>query len=183
TADFDFDIDGFIIGDSAPPRAGGLNKPIWTPDGKALIEVYVKEGERNLALFNATAAGDRDSGKNSAVQNLTFGNQGVMTFRATPDASKLVYVISTPTRVNDLFVLDRATSGASPKQLTNINDELFSKLNLTDPEEIWYNSFDGKRIQIWVQKPPGFDPHKKYPLILNIHGGPHVAYGFIFDHE
>ena len=42
-----------------------------------------------------------------------------MTFRATPDGSKLVYVISTPTRINDLFVLDRATSGASPKQLTN----------------------------------------------------------------
>jgi dipeptidyl aminopeptidase/acylaminoacyl peptidase len=67
--------------------------------------------------------------------------------------------------------------------LTNINDELFSKLNLTEPEEIWYESFDGKRIQTWLQKPPGFDAHKKYPLILNIHGGPHVAYGFIFDHE
>jgi len=174
TADFDFDIDGFIIGDSAPPRAGGLNKPIWTVDGKGLIEVYSKEGRRNLALFDVATGNATD---------LTSGNHGVMSFRATPDVSKLVYVISTPTRVNDLFVLDRATSGTSPKQLTNINDELFSKLNLTDPEEIWYNSFDGKRIQTWVQKPPGFDPHKKYPLILNIHGGPHVAYGFIFDHE
>src|SRR5262245_61077568 len=106
-----------------------------------------------------------------------------MSFRATPDASKLVYVISTPTRVNDLFVLDRATPGATPKQLTNLNDELFSKLNLNEPEEIWYDSFDGKRIQAWVQKPPGFDVHKKYPLILNIHGGPHVAYGHIFVHE
>jgi dipeptidyl aminopeptidase/acylaminoacyl peptidase len=106
-----------------------------------------------------------------------------MIFRATPDASKLVYVLSTPTSVNDLFVLDRATPGAAPKQLTNVNDELFSKLNLTEPEEIWYNSFDGKRIQAWLQKPPGFDAHKKYPLILNIHGGPHVAYGHIFVHE
>ena len=59
-----------------------------------------------------------------------------MSFRATPDASKLVYVVSTPTRVNDLFVLDRATPGAAPKQLTNVNDELLSKLNLTEPEEI-----------------------------------------------
>jgi dipeptidyl aminopeptidase/acylaminoacyl peptidase len=174
TANFDFDIDGFIIGDSSPPRAAGLNKPIWTADGKGLIEVYSKEGRRNLALFDVATGNATD---------LTSGNQGVMSFRATPDASKLVYVISTPTRINDLFVLDRATSGSSPKQLTNINDELFSKLNLTDPEEIWYNSFDGKRIQTWVQKPPGFDPHKKYPLILNIHGGPHVAYGFIFDDE
>jgi len=174
TADFDFDIDGFIIGDSAPPRAGGVNQPIWTADGKGLIAVYSKEGKRNLGLFDST---------NGSVTDLTSGNHGVMTVRATPDASKLVYVLSTPTRVNDLFVLDRATPGATPKQLTNVNDELFSKLNLTEPEEIWYNSFDGKRIQAWLQKPPNFDAHKKYPLILNIHGGPHVAYGFIFDHE
>ncbi len=172
-----------MIGDAAPPRAGGLNKPIWTPDGKGLIEVYVKEGKRNLALFDVPAAGGDDPGSNGAAHDLTSGNQCVLTFRATPDASKLVYVISTPTRLNDLFALDRATTGASPKQLTNINDGLFSKLNLTEPEEIWYESFDGKRIHAWLQKPPGFDPHKKYPLILNIHGGPHVAYGFIFDHE
>jgi dipeptidyl aminopeptidase/acylaminoacyl peptidase len=174
TADFDFDIDGFVIGDSASPRAGGINKPIWTPDGKGLIAVYSKEGKRNLALFDST---------NGSVTDLTSGNHGVMNFCATPDASKLVYVLSTPTRINDLFVLDRATPGASPKQLTNVNDELLSKLNLTEPEEIWYDSSDGKRIQAWLQKPPGFDPHKKYPLILNIHGGPHVAYGHIFVHE
>jgi len=48
---------------------------------------------------------------------------------------------------------------------------------------IWYTSFDGKKIQAWIQKPPDFDPNKKYPLILNIHGGPHTAYGYVFDHE
>jgi len=174
TANFDFDIDGFVIGDSASPRAGGVNKPTWTADGKGLLAVYSKEGKRILALFDST---------NGSVTDLTSGNHGVMNFRATPDASKLVYVLSTPTRVNDFFVLDRAIPGATPKQLTNVNDELFSKLNLTEPEEIWYDSFDGKRIQAWVQKPPGFDAHKKYPLILNIHGGPHVAYGHIFVHE
>src|SRR5437016_5876272 len=174
TADFDFDIDGFVIGDSASPRAGGSSKPIWTADGKGLIEVYSKEGKRNVAVFDVA------TGK---ATDVTTGNHGVMSFRATPDASKLVYILSTPTRVNDLFVLDRATSGATPKQLTNVNDELFSKLDLTEPEEIWYDSFDGKHIQAWLQKPPNFDAHKKYPLILNIHGGPHVAYGNIFDHE
>ncbi|MFZ0916060.1 MAG: S9 family peptidase, partial [Candidatus Udaeobacter sp.] len=180
TANFDFDIDGFIIGDSSSPRAGGLNKPIWTADGKGLIEVYSKEGKRNLALFDTTVAGN---GKSSTVRDLTSGNHSVMSFRATPDASKLVYVVSTPTRLNDVFVLDQATADAAPKQLTNVNDELLSKLNLTEPEEIWYDSFDGKRIQAWLQKPPNFDAQKKYPLILNIHGGPHVAYGDIFVHE
>jgi dipeptidyl aminopeptidase/acylaminoacyl peptidase len=60
---------------------------------------------------------------------------------------------------------------------------LLSKLNLTEPEEISYKSFDGKTIQAWVQKPPDFSPAKKYPLILNIHGGPHTAYGYVFFHE
>jgi dipeptidyl aminopeptidase/acylaminoacyl peptidase len=182
TANFDFDVPGFVIGDSAPPRAGGQNKPIWTSDGKGLIQLYSKEGKANLAVFDVPVAQDAEPGT-AGVHDLTSGNQGVMSFRATPDTTKLIYVISTPTRINDLFVLDRATPGGTPKQLTHINDELFSKLNLTDPEEIWYDSFDGKHIEAWVQKPPNFDPHKKYPLILNIHGGPHVAYGHIFMHE
>ena len=151
TANFDFDVPGFVIGDGAPPRAGGQNKPIWTPDGKGLIAVYTKEGKANLALFDLPVAQDADLGR-TGVHDLTSGNQGVMSFRALPDGSKLIYVVSTPTRINDLFVLDRTTSDATPKQLTHVNDELFSKLNLTEPEEIWYDSFDGKHIQAWVQK-------------------------------
>jgi dipeptidyl aminopeptidase/acylaminoacyl peptidase len=67
--------------------------------------------------------------------------------------------------------------------LTHLNDALFGKLKLTEPDDVWFTSFDGKRVQTWVQKPPDFDPNKKYPLILNIHGGPHAAYGYVFDHE
>jgi dipeptidyl aminopeptidase/acylaminoacyl peptidase len=182
TANFDFDAPGFVIGDSAPPRAAGQNKAIWTADGKGLVALYAKEGKATLAVFDVPVAADAEPGR-AGVHDLTSGNQGVTSFRATPDASKLVYVVSTPTRINDLFVLDRATPGATPTQLTHVNDQLLSKLNLTEPEEIWYDSFDGKRIEAWVQKPPNFDPHKKYPLILNIHGGPHVAYGHIFVHE
>ena len=182
TANFDFDVPGFVIGDSAPPRASGRSKPIWTAEGRGLIAVYTKEGKANLALFDVPVAQDADPGT-TAVHDLTSGDQGVLSFRASPDASKLIYVVSTPTRINDLFVLDRATPEAPPKQLTHVNDQLFSQLNLAEPEEIWYDSFDGKHIEAWLQKPVNFDPHKKYPLILNIHGGPHVAYGHIFDHE
>src|SRR5205823_7143906 len=104
-------------------------------------------------------------------------------FRAPNDGSKVVYTVTTPTRVGDLFVLDRQSPNSQPRQLTDVNKELFSKLNLTEPEEISYKSFDGKTIQAWIQKPPDFSPAKKYPLILNIHGGPHAAYGYIFEHE
>jgi dipeptidyl aminopeptidase/acylaminoacyl peptidase len=172
TAAFDFDIGSGLTGDNVAPRGGGGNLPVWSSDGRSINMVYVKEGKANVGSFDVA------TGKQSDV---TTGNQAVVNFRALPDASKFVLLISTPTRIGDLYWLDKP--GGQPKQLTRLNDELFSKLNLTEPEEIWHSSFDGKKIQAWVQKPPDFDPNKKYPLILNIHGGPHAAYGFIFDHE
>ena len=172
TKDFDFDLGSGVGGDNTAPRGGGGFPPVWTPNGKTIIAVYAKQGQANLGGFDVATGAETD---------WTTGNQAIVSFRATPDASKFVALISTPTSVADLFWLERP--GVAQKQLTHINDELFSKLNLTAPEEIWYPSFDGKKIQAWIQKPPDFDPNKKYPLILNIHGGPHAAYGFIFDHE
>jgi dipeptidyl aminopeptidase/acylaminoacyl peptidase len=181
TVNFDFDVGQGVFGDNAAPRGGGANIPVWTPDGRSLIEVYGKEGKTVLGSFNVTVAGSGDPGKTGTVTDLTHGNQAVARFRSSADASKIVYTVSTAARINDLFVMDR--SGGEPRQLTHVNDGLFSKLNLTEPEEIHYKTFDGKTVQAWVQKPPDFNPAKKYPLILNIHGGPHAAYGYIFGHE
>jgi dipeptidyl aminopeptidase/acylaminoacyl peptidase len=64
-----------------------------------------------------------------------------------------------------------------------VNDSLFARLDLAKPEDFWYSSFDGKRVEAWILKPVGFTPGKKYPLVLDIHGGPHIAYGDIFVHE
>ncbi len=172
TANFDFDVGDGVFGDNAAPRAGGVNIPLWTPDGRSLIEICGKEGKTILASFDVESSGETD---------LTHGNQAVLRFCAPADRSKIVYTLSSPTRINDLFITDRI--GGEPRQLTHVNDALFSQLNLTDPEEISYKTFDGKTIQAWVQKPPDFNPAKKYALILNIHGGPHAAYGYIFEHE
>ncbi len=172
TANFDWDVGGGVGGDNSAPRGGGGFPPVWSADGKSIVALYGKEGRANLGRFDVATGRETD---------VTTGNQAVLSFRATSDGSKFALLISTPTRIGDLYWLDKA--GTTPKQLTHINDELFSKLNLTEPEEIWYTSFDGKKIQTWVQKPPNFDPNKKYPLILDIHGGPHTAYGWVFDHE
>ena len=171
TANFDYDIGSGLTGDNVAPRGGSGSLPVWSPDARSISVVYAKEGKTNLGSFEVA------SGR---MTDVTTGNHAIVNYRAVPDASKFVLLISTTTRIGDLFLLEK---GGQPKQLTRLNDELFSKLNLTEPEEIWHNSFDGKKIQAWVQKPPDFDPSKKYPLILNIHGGPHAAYGFIFDHE
>src|SRR5712691_2977029 len=172
THDFDYDLGSGVGGDNTAPRGGGGAPPVWTSDGKSIIALYAKEGTANLGAFDATTGKETD---------VTSGKQAVVSYRATLDASKFALIISTPTRIGDVFWLEGA--GAQPKQLTHLNEELFSKLSLTEPEEIWYQSFDGKRIHAWIQKPPNFDRKKKYPLILNIHGGPHTAYGFVFDHE
>lgn len=172
TADYDFDLGGGVGGDNTAPRGGGGFPPVWSADGKSVVALIGKEGKAMLGAFNVATAKETD---------VTSSNEAIVSFRATPDASKLALLISTPTRIGDLFWLDRSTGVR--KQLTHINDDLFGKLNLTEPEELWYTSFDGKKVHAWIQKPPDFDPSKKYPLILNIHGGPHAAYGWVFDHE
>jgi dipeptidyl aminopeptidase/acylaminoacyl peptidase len=118
---------------------------------------------------------DAASGKIDAV---TEGQQAVMAYAATPDASRIAAVISTQTSIGDLFLID-----AKPRQLTRVNEELFKDIQQSEPEEIWYKSFDGKKIQGWILKPPNFEAGKKYPLILEIHGGPHAAYGNVYTHE
>lgn len=172
TTRFDYDVCSGVGGDQAPPRAAGSQKVIWAPDGKSIIAATAIQGKANLSRFDVAS---------QRVTDVTAGNQAVESYRASSDGSKLVMSISTPTSIGDLFIQDAA--GGQPRQLTHINDKLFSQLNLTMPEEIWYTSFDGKKVHAWIQKPPNFDSSKKYPLILNIHGGPHTAYGWTFDHE
>lgn len=172
TAAYDYDIDGGIGGDQHPPRGGASTPPIWSPDGRSLIVRAAEEGSANLKRVDAATG---------AVAPLTEGDRDVYAASASQDGSKIAVAISTPLNIGDLYLLDTATRNL--KRLTQINEELFSKLSLTTPETIRYKSFDGRRIQAWVQKPPDFDPSRKYPLILDIHGGPHAAYGYTFDHE
>lgn len=171
TAQFDFDVGQGVFGDQAPPRAGGNNPVVWSADGRGLLQIFGREGRTNLGRFDAVTG---------AMMEVTKGDQAVVGFRTSDDAAKIVCLISTPTRIGDLFVFDEAVQ---QRQITDVNRDLFSQLNITEPEEIMYQSFDGKKIHAWMQKPPGFVAGTKSPLIVNIHGGPHGAYGYIFEHE
>jgi len=66
-------------------------------------------------------------------------------------------------------------------QLTHVNEPVISRLRLGDVEEIKYQSSGDTKVQGWVVKPPDFDPSKKYPLILEIHGGPWAMYNVAFN--
>ncbi|MYG75163.1 MAG: S9 family peptidase, partial [Acidobacteria bacterium] len=66
-------------------------------------------------------------------------------------------------------------------QVTAVNDDVLAGIELGEVEELWYDSTGGTRAQGWVIKPPGFDPTRKYPMVLHIHGGPHAMYNVGFN--
>ncbi|HXE76241.1 MAG TPA: S9 family peptidase [Candidatus Xenobia bacterium] len=88
---------------------------------------------------------------------------------------------SSPQRPADVVTFNVAKP-AEMKQLTAVNDDILGDVKLGEVEEIWYTSVDDYRIQGWIIKPPDFDPKKKYPLVLTIHGGPHAMYGVGFNY-
>jgi dipeptidyl aminopeptidase/acylaminoacyl peptidase len=171
TADYDFDMGSSVFGDNAAPRGGRGPRLYWSADGRLLFDTVEKQGRTPIVRVDA---------QSGAVTEFTRGDQAVLGFSVNPDANATVALVSTPVMIGDLFSVAR---DGTQTQITDFNRNLWSELNLTPPEEISYTSFDGMRIQGWIQKPPDFDPQKKYPLILNIHGGPHAAYGWVFDHE
>lgn len=171
TANYDFDMGDAVFGDNAPPRGGNGRTLHWTPDGRTLMDVVAKQGETNLVRVDA---------QSGSISELSHGEQAVLDFTITPDARTVVALISNPVMIGDLF---RVGEDGTQRRITDSNQKLWSQLKLTAPEELNYSSFDGKKIQAWIQKPPDFDLKKKYPLILDIHGGPHTAYGWVFDHE
>ncbi len=177
TANYDYDISGGIGGDQAAPRGQNRKPIIWSKDGSSLLVVSAEKGSANLKRVTI-ASGN--------VEAITDGLQDVVAYSATPDASTMAMTLSTQTGINDIAVLRGASSAHpsdKPRQITHINDDLFNEIAQSQPEEIWYKSFDGKNIQGWILKPPDFDASKKYPLILEIHGGPHGAYGNTYTHE
>lgn len=172
TMGYDYEVGGGVGGDQSPPRGGSVGGMIWSADGNSILVKCAEQGRANLKRIDA---------RTGAVTSVTTGDQDVMQYSASADVKTLVALISTPTVLGDLQAVDAATGKTT--RLTSFNDELFGGLNLTPPEDVWYTSFDGKKIHALVQRPPDFEAGKKYPLILNIHGGPHSAYGYTFFHE
>jgi len=87
----------------------------------------------------------------------------------------IAFISTENTNPSDLYISD--LSGKHEKKLTHINKKLISGLHVSEPEEIFFTSFDSTKIHGWIMKPVQFSVDRKYPLILEIHGGPHWYYG------
>jgi dipeptidyl aminopeptidase/acylaminoacyl peptidase len=173
TADYDFDVGDVILGDQRPPTGGSGSAPIvWMPDGRSVVTLTTEHGRSNLVRFDV-ASGRREP--------VTTGNHEIAAYTATPDGSRFALTRSDPTHPLEIHLLD--TGSRKLTRLTAHNDSLLAELALAEPEELWYRSFDGRRIHAWVYRPPAFTPDGTSPFILNIHGGPHLAYGWSFFHE
>jgi acylaminoacyl-peptidase len=93
----------------------------------------------------------------------------------------VAYSHGTPERPADVAV---AGFGLKATPLTSLNEDLLAHKKLSSVEEFRYeSSADGRQIHAWLVKPPGFEPDKKYPLLLEIHGGPFANYGSRFSAE
>jgi dipeptidyl aminopeptidase/acylaminoacyl peptidase len=95
------------------------------------------------------------------------------------DNGTLVARISMPTLPGELFIADKK----GLRQLSHVNEELFSQIRFGETEEIHFKSHDGLEIEGFITKPPSFNPAFLYPTLLFIHGGPVSQYSYSFDFE
>lgn len=140
----------------------------WAPDSSGIYFTAEDRGTRNL--HHASLRGE--------VRQVTQGNH-ILSVTSINRNGLAVGTATSFYKPGDVVTF----SVAKPelKQLTFVNDDILQDVKLGEVDELWYTSVDNYRIQGWVIKPPDFDPAKKYPLILTIHGGPHAMYGVGFN--
>jgi dipeptidyl aminopeptidase/acylaminoacyl peptidase len=171
--------------DGSNPRlvSGDLDRDVgdlhWDRNSDGLYFQYDDEGNTRVAWI----------GLDGEVRNLARNLGGLSLGRpygggqlSASRSGRIAYTYSTPDHPADVAVVDRGGSGET--RITRLNDDLLGHKELARVEMMWWeSSFDGRPIQGWVAYPPGFDPAREYPMILEIHGGPFANYGDRFAAE
>jgi dipeptidyl aminopeptidase/acylaminoacyl peptidase len=151
----------------------GVMRPHWSSDGKRLYFMVSTSGATHVC--SVTAGG----------RNFTTVISGKLHVKAASMAGRgtsIAAVITTPTAPAEVYV-SRVAAGSRPKQLTTLNRDILRKRDVRRPKEIIVRGHDGYPIHGWILTPPNFNPKRKYPSIMQIHGGPRVQYGYSFFHE
>lgn len=143
---------------------------MWAPDGSGLYFTADQEGSRNLHFVSV----------NGGVRDVTSGTHLVSASSMSRNG-RIAVTVTSPHEPGDIHLLDPARPTAM-ERLTTANADLLAGVRLGEVEEIWYTSVDDLRIQGWIVKPPDFDPSRRYPLMLSIHGGPHSMYNVGFNY-
>jgi dipeptidyl aminopeptidase/acylaminoacyl peptidase len=153
--------------------AASVTRPIWTSDGSTLYTLVSDTGSTHIHAISA---------ENGDIRRVTDGERRVSALSVSPDGSRLAFISATATSPGDLYIIN--ADGSDETKLTDMNGQFLSGFSLSEPEEFRVPSqSDGAEIQGWIMKPVGFEPGKKYPMILQIHGGPHAMYANAMMHE
>ncbi|MGB6874442.1 MAG: S9 family peptidase [Candidatus Acidiferrales bacterium] len=153
-------------------------EPHWAADGSGIYFLYDDQGDTKLGFVSTddqmkTIAEHIGSGGSSYSGGGSFSVSHDGTFATT---------YGTPSDPGDVAVA--SLSNPTEKVITALNRELLAQKKPGDVEQFWFeSSFDKRKVEGWIIKPPDFDASKKYPMILEIHGGPFANYGDRFDIE
>jgi len=150
----------------------------WANDGGGLY--FTSDDQGDTGLYFITLGGEVKKLLNNVGSSTNaYGGGGSFTIAKS---GAFAVTLCNPRNPGD--VAAGMLSDGKVKVLTAVNEDMFAGKQIGEVEEIWYQSSkDNRKIQGWIIKPPGFDPSKKYPLILEIHGGPFADYGDRFDLE
>jgi dipeptidyl aminopeptidase/acylaminoacyl peptidase len=146
--------------------------PTWTKDSQSVLFTVAYHGSTILQSVSIDG---------SQLKEIVSEGGAVTAFSLDHSQALLAYAygkIDHPVQV-----MVRNLDGGQPHQLTQANKSIFDAITLSEVEEVWFKGPDGNDLQGWIMKPPGFDPSKKYPSIMEIHGGPITQYGKLFMHE
>ncbi|MEY9976426.1 prolyl oligopeptidase family serine peptidase [Lysinibacillus sp. RC79] len=169
TSEFDAPVGDFVVGDFlqgvVAPRVQ------WLEDNKSFYFQVTDHG--NTAIYFGNLSGELYPAIND--------DQYVYGFSLDHKNDKAIVAISTTTNPGDLFYVNLNTG--EKEQLTKVNEEFLKSRELSVPEAIEYEGADGWKVSGWMMKPIGYEEGKKYPLILEIHGGPHAMYANSYFNE
>ncbi|MFC3202076.1 S9 family peptidase [Alteromonas oceani] len=150
----------------------------WGDDSDELYVSYQDAGQTKVAVVELD--GDMDK-LNIVLSGQSLGRPYTSGEFAVADNGTLAFVSSDGSTPADLFVRE---SRGKVTRLTALNEDVLGHLNMPAIKAMTVTStVDERPIEAWMITPPDFDPNKQYPLILEIHGGPHTAYGPNFSAE
>jgi len=169
TGRYDLNVSNWTIND-----VGGapMTPPTWSPGGRRIMFPVARHGDSTV--HSVTVDGDD-------LQTVIGGPGVAGTFSFDRAGRRVAWFGAGMTEPGEVYV--RAVATGAARRLTRVNDRLLRGIDLGHVEEVWFKGPAGNDLQGWIITPPGFDPSKRYPSILEIHGGPRTQYGNLFMHE
>ncbi|MEM7453764.1 MAG: S9 family peptidase [Planctomycetota bacterium] len=162
-----------------------IGNPRWfgSSDRAGILYQYDDLGSTVLGWLGKDGAEAR--GLDPSMGGVSYGRPYGSGMFSVSDQGTVAFTRGAPDRPSDLAILDLTTTDRTElRQITFLNEDLLGHKELGRVEEIWFKSaHGGLDLQGWIVYPPDFDPEKKYPMILEIHGGPFANYGPRFSAE